>query len=379
MGRFSGITKLHAFPRPEAHLTQKTASGAIVTLLGLATIFALFVHELAFFLTPLIVHKMAVDSTPRGQKLDIVLDITFPSLPCQLLSLDSLDMSGKHEVDVHTNMVKMRLDKDGREIQGEVIRDLKEHKPEHTGHPKLNGSDHEHHSHAGGGGEGAVQAFMQQLFFQNVDMTKVEETVSSIKESLAAKEGCRIHGHLVVERVAGNFHVSVHGQSFFILQRVFGSVGEVNVSHVINTVGFGAVYPGIVKPLDGFVRILPDASSTFNGKKEPKSGIFKYFLKVVPTDYTFASGKKLATNQYSVTEYFSEVDSRSNTLPAVYFLYDLSPIVVNITENQRNFFHFLSRLCAVLGGTFALTGMLDRWVYFLVKNLASSPQHRRIP
>lgn len=37
-------------------------------------------------------------------------------------------------------------------------------------------------------------------------------------------------------------------------------------------------------------------------------------------------------------------------------MYDLSPITVTITEKRRNFFHFLTRLCAVLGGTFALSG-----------------------
>lgn len=42
---------------------------------------------------------------------------------------------------------------------------------------------------------------------------------------------------------------------------------------------------------------------------------------------------------------------------AVYFLYDLSPITVTIREERRNFLHFITRLCAVLGGTFALTGL----------------------
>jgi hypothetical protein len=41
---------------------------------------------------------------------------------------------------------------------------------------------------------------------------------------------------------------------------------------------------------------------------------------------------------------------------AVYFIYDLSPIIVTIKEERRNFMHFITRLCAVLGGTFALIG-----------------------
>lgn len=55
---------------------------------------------------------------------------------------------------------------------------------------------------------------------------------------------------------------------------------------------------------------------------------------------------------------------------AVYFLYDLSPITVTIREERRNFLHFITRLCAVLGGTFALTGLpliFSCRIYFKVK------------
>lgn len=57
---------------------------------------------------------------------------------------------------------------------------------------------------------------------------------------------------------------------------------------------------------------------------------------------------------------------------AVYFLYDLSPITVAIKEERRSFLHFITRLCAVLGGTFALTGMLDRWMYRLLEAFTKS-------
>lgn len=51
---------------------------------------------------------------------------------------------------------------------------------------------------------------------------------------------------------------------------------------------------------------------------------------------------------------------------AVYFLYDLSPITVTIREERRSFLHFITRLCAVLGGTFALTGLLPYLYFFLI-------------
>ncbi|CAI5527117.1 unnamed protein product [Closterium sp. Naga37s-1] len=51
-GKWGAISKLHAFPKAEDHLTQKTLSGAIVTLLGGAIMVLLLAHELSSVLTP---------------------------------------------------------------------------------------------------------------------------------------------------------------------------------------------------------------------------------------------------------------------------------------------------------------------------------------
>ncbi|KAI5652390.1 hypothetical protein M9H77_29577 [Catharanthus roseus] len=91
-------------------------------------------------------------------------------------------------------------------------------------------------------------------------------------------------------------------------------------------------------------------------------------MQIVPTEYNYISKEVLPTNQFSVTEYFSPISEYDRTWPvlitdiklimtAVYFLYDLSPITVTIKEERRSFLHFITRLCAVLGGTFALTGV----------------------
>ncbi|KAG6518726.1 hypothetical protein ZIOFF_022207 [Zingiber officinale] len=133
---------------------------------------------------------------------------------------------------------------------------------------------------------------------------------------------------------------------FYILPtQIFGGAKKVNVSHVIHDLSFGPKYPGIHNPLDGTARILDDTSGTF-----------KYYIKIVPTEYRYLSKEVLPTNQFSVTEYFVPMRDFDRSWPAVFFLYDLSPITVTIREERRSFLHFLTRLCAVLGGTFALTG-----------------------
>ena len=39
--------------------------------------------------------------------------------------------------------------------------------------------------------------------------------------------------------------------------------------------------------------------------------------------------------------------------------YDLSPIVVNFTQKQEPFLHFIVQLCAILGGVFTVAGIID--------------------
>ncbi|XP_024993663.1 endoplasmic reticulum-Golgi intermediate compartment protein 3 [Cynara cardunculus var. scolymus] len=347
MGVKQVIKNLDAFPRAEEHLLQKTQSGAVVSIAGLLIMATLFVHELTYYISTYTVHEMAVD-LKRGETLPIHINMSFPSLPCQVLSVDAIDMSGKHEVDLDTNIWKLRLSREGVIIGTEYLSDLVE--KGHTTHKHENETDHH---------EDSDKKFHLEKFDDEADTM-----IKKVKQALASGEGCRVYGVLDVQRVAGNFHISVHGLNIFVAQMIFEGASRVNVSHVIHDLSFGPKYPGLHNPLDDTERILHAASGTF-----------KYYIKIVPTEYKYISKEVLPTNQFSVTEYFSPMNEFDRTWPAVYFLYDLSPITVAIKEERRSFLHFITRLCAVLGGTFALTGMLDRWMYrFLESVMKSNPR-----
>ena len=73
----------------------------------------LFLFELGTYLAPRRVTTMGVDVT-RDELLPINLDMTFPGLPCQIISLDALDASGKHEADIGGELHKQRIGSDGR-------------------------------------------------------------------------------------------------------------------------------------------------------------------------------------------------------------------------------------------------------------------------
>jgi Endoplasmic reticulum vesicle transporter len=62
------------------------------------------------------------------------------------------------------------------------------------------------------------------------------------------------------------------------------------------------------------------------------AGVYQYFLKVVPTTYMTLAGKKMESNQYSVTDHYRPMDPKmianANVPPGVFFFYDLSAIKV---------------------------------------------------
>ncbi|MBA0726103.1 hypothetical protein Golax_001953, partial [Gossypium laxum] len=313
----------------------------------------------------------------------------------RVASVDAIDMSGKHEVDLDTNIWKLRLNSHGHIIGTEYLSDLVEKQ-----HTTRNHDDKEHHD---------VSAKKPHKFSFDKE---AENMINKVKKALENGEGCRVYGVLDVQRVAGNFHISVHGLNIYVAQMIFGGAKHVNVSHMIHDLSFGPKYPGLHNPLDDTVRILHDTSGTFKYYIKDTAlhvliPIFTLLLRhsvniarsssgtchfstsrlhalipykaivsmIVPTEYRYISKEVLPTNQFSVSEYFSPMNEFDRTWPAVYFLYDLSPITVTIKEECRSFLHFITRLSAILGGTFALTGMLDRWMYRLI-NALTTPSAR---
>ena len=50
-------------------------------------------------------------------------------------------------------------------------------------------------------------------------------------------------------------------------------------------------------------------------------------------------------------------------------MYDLSPMLVQMTEHRRSLTHFLTGVCAIVGGVFTVAGMLDGMLYHSTRAL----------
>jgi hypothetical protein len=163
-----------------------------------------------------------------------------------------------------------------------------------------------------------------------------------------------------VRRVAGSLFLAAPRQLTNMEGRlVFSITPEVlasfNASHTVNHLAFGPPFPGQVSPLDGL---------TSAPQKDAAS--FQYHIKVVPTLYEPLGGRAaIDSQQFSSSDFVQtpELSPGHFVHPGVWFKYDFSPIMVRLVETRRSFLQFMTSALAILGGIFALTGVVDTLVF----------------
>jgi hypothetical protein len=224
-------------------------------------------------------------------------------------------------------------------------------------------------------------------------------------------QGCNLAGFMTVGRVSGNFHIAmgegIERDGRHIHTYLPEDAPNFNSSHIIHQLSFG---PEDGKaPLNGVTKIVAKETGT--------TGLFQYFIKVVPTTYydtavpqvvgvseasdvlTPADDKpkaSLETNRYFFTERFMPLMTelledehyedgsknkaavnagpggvhdhdhhfkQNSVLPGVFFIYEIYPFAVEIRKNNVPFTHLFIRLMATIGGVFTLARWADSCLY----------------
>lgn len=92
--------------------------------------------------------------------------------------------------------------------------------------------------------------------------------------------------------------------------------------------------------------------------------MFQYYIKIVPTMYVFLNGSIIHTNQFSVTTYSKAYESGSDSgMPGIFFNYELSPLMVKISETSNSIGHFLTSVCAIVGGIYVVASLIDGFLF----------------
>ncbi|KAG1695762.1 Endoplasmic reticulum-Golgi intermediate compartment protein 3 [Nymphon striatum] len=356
-GILEKVRSFDVYPKTLEDFRVKTFSGAAVSIISAVIIFVLFISELNFYLTPETTEELFVDVS-RGEKLSIHIDVTFPQLPCSLLSVDAMDTSGEQHINIKDNVYKRRLNIDGKPIEDAKKEDVGSSTVKSANSSKEILDPNRCESCFGAESEGLkccntcndLKEAYRRKGWAIPDLSSIQQCVrEGVQDENAQinKEGCQIFGFVEVNRVGGNFHIAP-GRSFtqshvHVHDIQSASTNKYNTSHYINYLSFGRAIPGKNNPLDDTKQIADKGAV-----------MFQYYVKIVPTKFIRSDNRIIETNQFSVTRHSKQTGTTTGEqgIPGIFFIYEFSPMMVKYSDKQKSFMHFLTGLCAIVGGVF---------------------------
>ena len=88
------LKSIDAFPKALDDFRVKTSTGGVVSIISMTLMMMLLVSELVYYMRPKTVDHLFVASNAQNT-LRVVFDVTFPSISCNLISIDAVDDMGK--------------------------------------------------------------------------------------------------------------------------------------------------------------------------------------------------------------------------------------------------------------------------------------------
>jgi endoplasmic reticulum-Golgi intermediate compartment protein 3 len=416
------------FPKVDSEYTIRTDTGGAASLVAICIIGVLVLSEfLAWKSGNAVTSEHIRVDTSLGQKMRVNLNVTFPSLACEDLHVDVMDVAGDSQLNVEEIMEKRRLNMRGLPIGKAEIAEsnlnqeldikkteiLSANVPEGYCGPCF-GAGTENVTCCNACDE-LIDAYAKKRWRTDIIVTTSEQCIREGRDHAEPKrmkkgEGCNLSGSMTLSRVAGNFHIAmgegVERDGRHIHAFVPDDTPNFNASHIIHHLSFGA-------PEEDWADSYLNGAAKIVTKELGTTGLFQYFIKVVPTTYVEKKGsevKRKETNRYFVTERFRPLmrelvdddggaddetatkrdleegkkpgdkewadatikgghsnpkhhDVKNAILPGVFFIYEIYPFAVEVTPNSVPLTHLLIRIMATIGGVFTIVRWADSLLY----------------
>jgi len=404
-GFFGGLKTMDAFGKTMEDVKVRTRTGAFLTLVSVAIILSFTLMEFLDYRRVDIDTSVVVDRS-RGERLTVHLNVTFPRVPCYLLSLDLIDITGELQRDITHSVVKTRLTAAGTAVPGAQIGELR------NDIDKLNEQRASGYCGSCYGGEppeggccnscdAVREAYVRRGWsFGNpntIDQCVEEHWSDQIQEQ--SSEGCNLAGLVRVNKVVGNIHITP-GHSFRAAQaQIYEFVPYLkndgnrhDFSHTLHHMYFtaddeaDASKAQVSKEMRERLGIYQNPLDEHLARTSKAQYMFHYFLKIVSTQFRTLDGQTVNSHQYSVTHFERDLTTgqAGNTneglqihhgaagMPGVFFSYEISPILVAHRETRQSFAHFLTSTCAIVGGVLTVASILDSALFATQRSLKKS-------
>ncbi|XP_058072629.1 protein disulfide isomerase-like 5-4 [Magnolia sinica] len=237
--------------------------------------------------------------------------------------------------------------------------------------------EHGHHDHESYYGERDTDSLVSTMeaLVAPVPLELNHELENKTDEDTAKRpapltDGCRIEGFVRVKKVPGNLIISADsGEHSF-------DASLINVSHVISHLSFGRkLSPRMLYEVRRLTPYLGENVDRLTGRSymihhgDTNDNVtIEHYLQVVKTEIISSRiPAEFKLLEYEYTAHSSLIHSVH--VPVAKFHFELSPMQVLITETQKSFSHFITNVCAIIGGVFTVAGIMDAILYNTIRVL----------
>lgn len=170
--------------------------------------------------------------------------------------------------------------------------------------------------------------------------------------------GCQLSGHLMLDRVPGNFHIQARSAHHDIVPHM------TNASHEVHSLTMGD--PGAQRMIQTGRVFVPNE---VKNKIDPMNGnvyindnlheAYHHYLKVIPTSIDGLKFGKREQVAYQIIQSSQLAYYEEQVVPEAKFIFDLSPVAVSYRKKSRHWYDYITSVMAIVGGTFTVIGMME--------------------
>jgi endoplasmic reticulum-Golgi intermediate compartment protein 3 len=325
----SKFKQIDLYRKTTSDLSTQTLSGGIFSLLSLSSILLLFLLETYSYLFSPYKSSLLIESS-SSNRYQVDLDLTFPSIPCGLLSIAYVDASSEYYTRAFLHKYPIQ--------QGRVLYEA------HIAHtdpltPKGCGSCYGAELYEGqccNTCEEVMEAYTSRNW-RPPDSESIEQCKHKANdEGNLIGEGCLLQGEIQTRKIPGTIRIELNPFGKALMSQLRAPY---NGDHVVNHIGFSDP--------DGYKH-----RAALDGKERKGNYVNLYFLKVT-------AAVKDGNRFYEVSDGYLGLSKMD--FPLFVIAYDLDPITT-VYKPVKSFSEYIVSICAIIGGWFAVSLLLSKLI-----------------